>query len=56
MLSHITDNGGAIGETGGASNYPLRGDKKTNWEGGMRGVAFVNSPLLETTQVKSIKA
>eukprot|EP01008_Symbiontida_sp_HLA12_P002293 NODE_370_length_960_cov_207.169654_g363_i0.p1 GENE.NODE_370_length_960_cov_207.169654_g363_i0~~NODE_370_length_960_cov_207.169654_g363_i0.p1 ORF type:complete len:305 (+),score=56.67 NODE_370_length_960_cov_207.169654_g363_i0:106-915(+) len=49
-----TDNGGTFEHTGvvpGSSNYPLRGHKYSYFEGGIRGAAFVHSPLLPQSVV-----
>ncbi|XP_033099224.1 arylsulfatase J-like isoform X2 [Anneissia japonica] len=49
VIIFTTDNGGPVCGFDGncASNEPLRGSKRTLWEGGVRGVGLVNSPLLE---------
>ena len=51
VIIFISDNGApSVGEfKNWGSNYPLRGQKSTLWEGGVRGVAFIWSPLLIQT-------
>ena len=41
-----SDNGGPLG--GGANNYPLKGGKLTDWQGGVRVNAFVSGGYLPT--------
>ena len=41
-----SDNGGPIYATGGANNFPLRGGKMTDWQGGIRVNAFVSGGFL----------
>ncbi|KAK3607928.1 hypothetical protein CHS0354_006522 [Potamilus streckersoni] len=51
IIMFTTDNGGPANgfDANAANNFPLRGVKATLWEGGVRGVGFINSALLQKT-------
>eukprot|EP01113_Clastostelium_recurvatum_P006492 TRINITY_DN12928_c0_g1_i1.p1 TRINITY_DN12928_c0_g1~~TRINITY_DN12928_c0_g1_i1.p1 ORF type:complete len:282 (+),score=54.63 TRINITY_DN12928_c0_g1_i1:45-848(+) len=42
LIVFFSDNGGPIYQSGGANNYPLRGGKRSNFEGGIRTNAFIS--------------
>ena len=43
-----SDNGGQICQDCGQSNYPLRGGKNTNFEGGVRTPALIVGPGVQS--------
>ena len=46
LFASSSDNGGPIYPGGGANNFPLRGGKVTDWQGGVRVNAFVSGGYL----------
>ena len=46
LFASSSDNGGPEYPGGGANNYPLRGGKLTDWQGGIRVNAFVSGGYL----------
>lgn len=40
------DNGGPVYSGGGGNNYPLKGGKLSDWQGGVRGNGFINGGYL----------
>jgi arylsulfatase I/J len=46
LLVMSSDNGGPVHSGGGANNYPLKGGKTSNWEGGIRVNALVSGGYL----------
>ena len=51
LITFSADNGGPVygNGTSGGSNWPLKGGKASNWEGGIRVNGFVSGGILPTT-------
>eukprot|EP00051_Salpingoeca_urceolata_P032595 m.16473 g.16473 ORF g.16473 m.16473 type:complete len:669 (-) comp5258_c0_seq2:215-2221(-) len=54
LILWSADNGGWLVPGGGSSNYPLRGGKTTDFEGGVRSVAFVAGGYLPSNVKGSV--
>ena len=53
LIVHLSDNGGPVDSTAGAhhaNNFPLRGGKHSNWEGGIRVVAFASGGFIPASR------
>ena len=46
MFVISSDNGGPVHQGGGANNYPLKGGKSSDWQGGIRVNGFVSGGYL----------
>lgn len=52
LIIYTNDNGGAIGTTAGANNYPLRGGKGGDFDGGFRVPAFISGGFVQRTVLR----
>lgn len=55
LMVFSSDNGGPLYPGGGANNYPLRGGKGSNWQGGVRVNAFVSGGYLPENMRNTVK-
>jgi len=54
LVIFTSDNGGPIYEPGSANNYPLKGGKYSDWEGGIRTNAFVSGGFIPAAKRGSV--
>eukprot|EP00959_Pyramimonas_sp_CCMP1952_P126523 2646350-Pyramimonas_sp.AAC.1 len=54
LVIFTSDNGGPIYEPGAANNYPLKGGKYSDWEGGIRTNAFVSGGFVPAARRGSV--